>query len=62
MDVRRTSADFFPMFDVPFIAGTGWTAADDDNAARVVVIGKQLAEKVFGSTNVVGKSLRVESG
>jgi putative ABC transport system permease protein len=37
-DIRQTTADFFPMFDVPFIAGAGWTAADDDNAARVCVI------------------------
>jgi putative ABC transport system permease protein len=58
--IRQTTADFFPMFDVPFIAGTGWTAADDDNAARVVVISKALAEKVYGSTNVIGKTLRVE--
>jgi putative ABC transport system permease protein len=48
------------MFDVPFVAGTGWTAADDDNAARVVVISKALAEKVYGSTSVIGKTLRVE--
>jgi len=59
-DIRQTTADFFPMFDVPFIAGAGWTAADDENAARVAVISRALAEKVYGSTNVVGKSLRVE--
>lgn len=59
-DIRQTTADFFPMFDVPFIAGTGWTAADDENAARVAVISRSLAEKVYGSTNVVGKTLRVE--
>jgi putative ABC transport system permease protein len=58
--IRQTTADFFPMFDVPFIAGTGWTAADDENAARVVVLSKALAEKVYGSTNVIGKTLRVE--
>lgn len=59
-EIRQTTSDFFAMFDVPFIAGTGWTAADDDNAARVCVISKALAEKVYGSTNVIGKTLRVE--
>jgi putative ABC transport system permease protein len=59
-DIRQTTADFFPMFDVPFIAGTGWTAEDDDKASRVCVISKALAEKVFGSTNVIGKTIRVE--
>ena len=57
---RWTSADLFPMFRVPFLAGTGWTAADDDAAARVAVISRELADKAFGTTAAVGKSLRVE--
>ncbi len=60
VDARWTSADFFPMFNVPFLAGGPWTADDDVRASRVVVIAKELAEKVFGSTDVVGRSLRVE--
>jgi putative ABC transport system permease protein len=57
---RWTSADFFAMFRVPFVAGGGWTAEDDAKNARVAVIAKELAEKVFGSTQVVGKTIRVE--
>ncbi len=38
VDARYTSADFFSMFRVPFVAGTGWSAQDDDTNARVVVI------------------------
>jgi len=59
-DSRFTSADFFPMFRVPFVAGNGWSADDDANAARVAVIARPLAEKLFGSTNVVGRTVRVE--
>lgn len=59
VDARWTSADFFPMFRVPFVAGSSWTAEDDEHAAHVAVISKQLAEKVFGSVDVVGHSLRV---
>ena len=59
-DARWTSADFFPMFDVPFVAGSGWTADDDAHSAHVVVIARSLAEKLFGSTDVVGKTVRVE--
>ncbi len=59
-DTRFTSADFFALFDVPFVAGSSWTAADDTAASRVVVIARPLAEKVFGSTEVVGKSIKVE--
>jgi putative ABC transport system permease protein len=60
VDARWTTADFFPMFDVPFLAGGGWHAEDDASATRVVVIARALAERLFGATNVVGRSLRVE--
>jgi putative ABC transport system permease protein len=59
-DARWTSADFFTMFRVPFLAGASWTADDDVRSARVTVIAKSLAEKLFGSTNVVGQPLRVD--
>jgi putative ABC transport system permease protein len=58
-DARFSTADFFPMFRVPFVAGTGWTEADDEAAARVVVVSRALAEKALGSTDIVGKVLRV---
>src|SRR5205085_11141444 len=61
VDARWTSADFFSIFDVPFVAGGGWSAADDAAAARVVVISKPLAEKLFGGTNVVGKTVQIAS-
>jgi putative ABC transport system permease protein len=59
VDARPTSGDFFTMFDVPFLAGTGWSAADDASNARVAVIAKPLAEKLFGTTDVVGRAIRV---
>ncbi|MFT3763285.1 MAG: ABC transporter permease [Pseudoxanthomonas sp.] len=52
-------ADFFPMFDVPFAYGSGWSAADDENRARVAVISSDLNEKLFGGENSVGRSLRI---
>jgi putative ABC transport system permease protein len=58
-DSRWTSADFFPMFRVPFIAGSAWTADDDQRAARVAVIARSLADTLFGTSDVVGRSLRV---
>lgn len=61
VDGRWTSADFFPMFEAPFLAGGGWTAEDDAANARVVVIARELAEKVFGTTAVVGRTLKVAS-
>jgi putative ABC transport system permease protein len=60
VDGRWTSADFFSMFDVPFVAGAAWTEADDEGAARVAVINRELATKLFGTTDAVGQSVRVK--
>jgi len=57
---RWTSADFFSMFRVPFAAGSAWSADDDTTAARVAVISRELAEKLFGAVEVVGKTVRVD--
>ncbi|HEY1556364.1 MAG TPA: ABC transporter permease [Kofleriaceae bacterium] len=57
---RWTSSEMFAMFDIPFLAGTSWTADDDLHAARVAVISRALAEKLFGSTAAVGRTLHVE--
>jgi putative ABC transport system permease protein len=59
VDGRATTADFFAMFRVPFVAGGGWSRADDDAAARVAVIDRALAERLFGEAAVVGRALRV---
>ncbi|TNJ32935.1 ABC transporter permease [Arenimonas terrae] len=53
-------ADFFPMFDVPFLYGQAWSAAEDAKAASVVVIGRGLSERVFGEgVDPVGKTVRI---
>ncbi len=54
-----THADFFPMFQVPFAYGNGWSAEDDDRHARVAVISSDLNQKVFGGKNSIGRTLRV---
>ena len=59
--IRYTSADFFAMFDVPFAHGQGWTAADDADKAAVVVVSKELNDKVFGGGNSVGRTLRFDN-
>lgn len=59
-NARFTTADFFPMFDVPLAYGRAWTGADDQARARVAVISSQLNEKLFGGGNSVGKTIRLE--
>lgn len=53
-------SEFFPMLDVPFKYGTGWSARDDQNRAQVVVINSKLNQKLFGGANSVGKSINLE--
>jgi len=58
-DARYSTADFFDMFNAPFLYGSGWSKAQDDRRERVVVISKALNDKIFGGANSVGKTLRV---
>ncbi|MGB5851240.1 MAG: ABC transporter permease [Rhodanobacter sp.] len=52
--------EFFPMLDVPFKYGSGWSASDDANRAQVVVIGEKLNQKLFGGADSVGKVVNIE--
>lgn len=51
--------DFFAMFNVPFLHGQTWTEADDARGADVVVLGRAMAEKLFGDANPVGRQIRL---
>lgn len=55
-----TGADFFPMFDVPFLQGQGWTRDDDDRHASVAVISKSLNDALFSGGNSIGKQVNVD--
>lgn len=54
------TADFFPMFAVPFRFGSGWTAKDDAREATVAVISSRLNERLFGGRNSVGREIRLD--
>ena len=56
---RYATADFFAMFDVPFVAGHGWTDTEGRDNARVVVLSTELSGKLFGGTDSVGSTLRL---
>ncbi len=59
---RYASADFFPMFDAPMRSGRAWTAEEDAARARVAVIGAELAGKLFGQADPIGRELRLPRG
>jgi putative ABC transport system permease protein len=52
--------EFFPMLDVPFKYGSGWSASDDTNRAQVVVINSKLNQKLFAGADSVGKVVNIE--
>lgn len=57
---RVTHADFFAMFEPPFAFGGSWNRDQDTQHARVVVLGKEINEKLFGGQNSVGKTVRLD--
>jgi putative ABC transport system permease protein len=54
---RVTNADFFAMFNVPFLFGGAWDATADAAAEPVVVLTRKLNARLFGGENSVGQSL-----
>jgi putative ABC transport system permease protein len=58
---RATYRDFFPMFQVPFLYGGPWSASDDVDRAYVVVVSRELNNRVFGGANSVGRTLKLDN-
>jgi len=57
---RAVAADFFPMFEVPFLFGSPWSRADDAAHADSVVITRELNDKIFGGAGSVGRTINLE--
>ncbi len=57
---RVTSGDFFAMFNVPFIYGGGWGRSADESRASVVVLTRDLNERLFGGEDSVGRRLTMQ--
>jgi hypothetical protein len=50
---NRVEPEFFGLMEIPIIAGRAFDARDD--AASTVVISKRLAERIYGTTDVLGQ-------
>lgn len=57
---RGAYADFFPMFDVPFLYGQGWSSQADENVEQVAVLSRETNERLFGGANSVGETLVID--
>ena len=60
-EVRATTADFFAMFDVPFEFGGGWDAAADQTEERVVVLSREMNQRLFGGEDSVGRMMTMNN-
>jgi putative ABC transport system permease protein len=58
-DGYAVGSDFFPMFEVPFQYGGGWSEQDDASRANDVVISSQLNQKLFGGADSVGRTINL---
>jgi putative ABC transport system permease protein len=58
---RAAYSSFFPMFSVPFEYGGPWSAAADADRAPVVVISKELNDRIFNGSDSVGKTIRLDN-
>ena len=56
---RVTYSDFFAMFEPRFKYGAAWNHDQDEGHARVVVLGHDINEKLFGGQDSTGKNVRL---
>ncbi len=52
--------DFFAMFEVPFLYGGPWDASAEAAKSDVIVLNRDLSEKLFGKANPVGKRITMD--
>lgn len=57
--LRVTGGGFFPMFETPFLFGSGWNAAADAGTEPVIVLSRESNDKAFGGENSVGRTVRL---
>ncbi len=59
VDTRNTWADFFPMFDLPFLYGSGWDDAADQNLERLLCSARKSMNGYLVARDSVGRSVRL---
>ena len=57
VDWRLASPEYFRVMGIPLLTGRGFTEADDAKAPPVMVVSRSMAEKFWGKTDVLGKTV-----
>ena len=59
-DVTTVSNDYFKTLEIPFVAGRDFDDHDRIGAPKVLIVNEKLAQKYFGTTNVIGKHIGLD--
>ena len=57
-----TTSEFMPLLGVPLRSGRGWTPAEDAAHTPVALIDNEMAQQLYGTTDVLGRELRLGHG
>jgi putative ABC transport system permease protein len=59
-NIQGSTLSFFAVRNWPLAAGDFWTREDEGGATKVCVIGKTVADRLFGATQALGEQIRVK--
>jgi putative ABC transport system permease protein len=57
-NIRTINETYFQTLQVPLVAGRAFDSTDKPNGNQVVIIGKTMADRLFGSRNPIGRRLK----
>jgi len=59
--VRMTDSDFFALFQLRFLYGSGWDSQVDASSERVIVLSREYNDKYLGGGDTVGQTIYLDS-
>jgi putative ABC transport system permease protein len=59
MDYQVVSSDYFAVLETPILRGRGFTAADNENSQRVIIINQTMARRYWPSEDPLGKRMAI---
>lgn len=59
--IMAGQANFFSLFDVPFLYGGPWSPEADQYSDNVIVLSKNMNDHFFGGENSVGRQLNINA-
>jgi putative ABC transport system permease protein len=62
VDFRTATPEYFPTLRIPILRGRGFTPADREDAAPVVIVSQSMARKYWPEEDPVGRRMRVPGG